>query len=36
LHAIGLGLGSALKERAQAVRFAGGAVALAGALAFAL
>lgn len=36
LHAIGLGVGSAIKERQQAVRIAGGAVALAGALAFAL
>jgi len=36
LHAVGLGLGLALKDRAQAVRLAGSVVALAGALAFAL
>jgi urease accessory protein len=36
LHAIGLGLGMALKNHAKVARFAGGAVALAGAAAFVL
>ncbi len=36
LHLVGLGLGAALRNRQTAARFAGGAVALAGALAFAL
>jgi urease accessory protein len=36
LHLVGLGLGSALKNHQKAARFAGGAVAIAGALAFTL
>jgi urease accessory protein len=36
LHVIGFALGLALKSQKQATRFAGGAVAIAGALAFAL
>ena len=36
LHLVGLGLGSALKNHGKAARFAGGAVAIAGAVAFSL
>ncbi len=36
LHLVGLGLGGTLKNQEKVARFAGGAVALAGALAFAL
>ena len=36
LHLVGLGLGSALKNHEKTARFAGGAVAIAGAVAFAL